>query len=141
VPISDGPDINPSALNREGNGAAALPLNELGRQDTDAVASAAAGAAGLMGGGPAGSIIAIVTGRRALRRNPSGHSAGLARAGLTMGYVGLAITLVMIVIAAIFMISVFSKMGDDSGFDDGFGFVNSPAVQIDGRDFPPTPGS
>ena len=137
----DGPEINLSALHGERNGAAALPLNELGRQDTDAVASAAAGAAGLMGGGPAGSIIAIVTGRRALRRNPNGDSAGLARAGLTMGYVGLAITLVMIVIAAIFMISVFSKMGDDSGFDDGFGFVNSPTVQIDGRDFPPTPGS
>jgi hypothetical protein len=81
-----------------------------------------------------------VAGRRALRRDPDGESAGLARAGLTMGYVGLAITVVMIVIAAIFMISVFSKMGD-SGFDDGFGFVNSPAVQIDGHDFPPTPGS
>jgi hypothetical protein len=131
VPSSHGPEINLSAL----------PLNELGRQDTEAVASAAAGAAGLMGAGPAGSIIAIVAGRRALRRNPNGDSAGLARAGLTMGYVGLAITLVMIVIAAIFMLSVFSKMGDDSGFDDGFGFVNSPAVQIDDPDFPPTPGS
>lgn len=137
-PFGTGPDCSkcgyrPALSTAGGSG-------RLGDQDTDALASAAAGAAGLMGGGLVGSIIAVVTGRRALERNPDSR---YARAGLTMGWVGIAVGVVGLIFVAIVALSICSaasERGTDVGpFGVGPG-SGQPAFPT-GDVAPTTPGS
>jgi hypothetical protein len=88
------------------------------RQDGYAVASVACGVAGLFAAPILGPVLAIVFGKRAqdrLGRNPGLEGAGLARAGTTLGWVGLAISAIVLVVGIALMSSLASGAKTDAG--------------------------
>jgi uncharacterized protein DUF4190 len=88
------------------------------RTEGYAVASVACGVVGLFAAPIVGPVLAIVFGNRArdrMARDPALEGAGLARAGTTLGWVGVAISAIVLVVGIALMSSLAShaKSGDN----------------------------